>query len=238
MSFCGHCGSSLPGDQAGSPNDQASLAAIEGPLAGQAMTIPTKGLIIGRGSACDLRLLDVGASRQHAHIRYAQGSWYIQDLGSSGGTFINDEKVRAIRLNSGDRISIGESTWTFHIAGQDAAEEETKATAEVSAGPETTPSAALWRRFPLWLWIVHGAALLVFAGLVTLVAISIKNGLLGNLSGSPGEEASEETQSAPEEIEEGSETEPQGRLRFGPMIQQTPVPGPGYACLLPPHLQV
>jgi hypothetical protein len=202
------------------------------------MTIPTKGLIIGRGSACDLRLLDVGASRQHAHIRYAQGSWYIQDLGSSGGTFINDEKVQAIRLNSGDRICIGESTWTFHIADHAAAEEEAKAAAGASAGPETTPGATFWRRFPLWLWIVHGAALLIVAALVTLAAISIKNGLLSNLFGSPGTEASEETQAAPEEIEEGSETEPQGRLQFGPMIRQAPVPGPSYVCLLPPHLQV
>jgi pSer/pThr/pTyr-binding forkhead associated (FHA) protein len=202
------------------------------------MPIPTKGLIIGRGSACDLRLLDVGASRQHAHIRYAQGSWYIQDLGSSGGTFINDEKVRAIRLNSGDKISIGESTWTFHLADHAAAEEEAKVVAGAAAGPETTPSVTIWRRFPLWLWIVHGAALLIFVALVTLVAISIKNGLLSNMFGSPGAEASEETQSAPEEIDEGSETEPQGRLLFGPMIQQTPVPGPSYACLLPPLLQV
>jgi hypothetical protein len=237
MSFCGHCGGSLPATESEALNDQASLAAIEGPLAGQAMTIPTKGLIIGRGSACDLRLLDVGASRQHAHIRYAQGSWFIQDLGSSGGTFINDEQVRAIRLNSGDRISIGESTWTFYLGDHAAAEEQAKAAAEAAIGPETTPSAPFWRRFPLWLWIVHGAALLIFVALVTLVAISIKNGLLGNLSGSAGAEASEETNVAPDEIEEGGETEPQGRLLIGPMIQ-TPVPGPSYVCLLPPRLQV
>jgi pSer/pThr/pTyr-binding forkhead associated (FHA) protein len=71
------------------------------------------GYQIGRGSACDLRLPDHAISRQHARIRYAQGGWFLQDMDSTGGTFVNGQRVGATRLNPGDSIQIGSATFTF-----------------------------------------------------------------------------------------------------------------------------
>jgi pSer/pThr/pTyr-binding forkhead associated (FHA) protein len=70
-------------------------------------------LLIGRGSACDLRLDDRSVSRQHARLRYAQGAWFIQDQGSRGGTYVNGAPVTACRLNSGDVIKIGNTSLIF-----------------------------------------------------------------------------------------------------------------------------
>jgi len=69
--------------------------------------------IIGRGSASNLRLTDASVSRRHAHIRYAEGAWFIQDLGSAGGILVNGQRVKATRLNNGDQITIGITTLIF-----------------------------------------------------------------------------------------------------------------------------
>lgn len=71
------------------------------------------GLIIGRGSDCGIRLSDRTASRQHAHVRRANGAWFLQDLSSGRGTFVNGRRIQATRLNNGDQIVIGSSTLVF-----------------------------------------------------------------------------------------------------------------------------
>jgi Mg-chelatase subunit ChlD/N-acetylmuramoyl-L-alanine amidase len=99
----------------GAEQELASLAFTSGSLAGQTTSIPTSGLVIGRGSACNLRLEDPAVSRQHARIRHATGAWFIQDLNSGGGTFVNGQRVQATRLNPGDQIQIGSSLFTFQV---------------------------------------------------------------------------------------------------------------------------
>ncbi len=93
----------------------ASLAAVSGPLAGRNTPLQSSGLLIGRGSGCDLRLQERAVSRQHARFRYAQGAWFIQDLGSSRGTFVNGKRIQATRLNPGDQIQIGSSKFVLQV---------------------------------------------------------------------------------------------------------------------------
>jgi pSer/pThr/pTyr-binding forkhead associated (FHA) protein len=77
--------------------------------------MPASGLVIGRSASCNLRLADRAVSRHHARIRYAQGRWYLQDLGSSGGIYVNDVRETAKSLDNGDRIRIGSSEFEFRI---------------------------------------------------------------------------------------------------------------------------
>jgi len=99
---------------AGSPGAAAaSLTGIGGSMAGISTQIPPAGLLIGRGSDCTLRLTDRAASRQHARLAFGQGNWYLQDLGSKGGTYVNGIWVNAIGLKDGDRIRVGNSEFLF-----------------------------------------------------------------------------------------------------------------------------
>lgn len=62
--------------------------------------------VIGRGG--DLRLTDGRVSRRHARIVAHEGGYLLEDLKSSNGTYLNEEKVAEIqRLAHGDRIRIG-----------------------------------------------------------------------------------------------------------------------------------
>jgi|GEM_PF-2351134 len=90
-----------------------SLATVSGNTGRQVIPILRDGFLIGRGSSCDLRLPDPAVSRQHARLRYAQSAWYIQDLNSAGGTFVNGQKIASARLMSNDQIQIGGAVFRF-----------------------------------------------------------------------------------------------------------------------------
>jgi len=70
---------------------------------------PNREIIIGRSSDLDMVLVEDMVSRKHAKISTDDHSVSIQDLGSTNGTFVNGEKIRAIRLKEGDRILVGTS---------------------------------------------------------------------------------------------------------------------------------
>lgn len=70
---------------------------------------PNKQVVIGRSSDLDMVLVEDMVSRKHAKISCQEGKVFIEDLGSTNGTFVNGEKVKQGRLKEGDRILIGTS---------------------------------------------------------------------------------------------------------------------------------
>jgi pSer/pThr/pTyr-binding forkhead associated (FHA) protein len=65
---------------------------------------------IGRGSACEVRILDVRMSRQHAVIEQQEGQWLFTDTSSTNPARINGgDRDYPCRLNSGDVIHLGNS---------------------------------------------------------------------------------------------------------------------------------
>lgn len=71
--------------------------------------------VIGRAAgAADLVLpWNEEASRQHCAILYSQRTFFLEDLKSSNGTFVNDKQVERVRLQSGDKIRIGVQVLVF-----------------------------------------------------------------------------------------------------------------------------
>ncbi len=73
-------------------------------------------LILGRGDRAEIRLEDPFASSRHARI-YEQGNTVIvEDLGSTNGTYLNEELLETPRpLHPGDRVRIGDSEFAFEV---------------------------------------------------------------------------------------------------------------------------
>jgi pSer/pThr/pTyr-binding forkhead associated (FHA) protein len=67
-------------------------------------------LEIGRDSACQIRPNDTYLSQQHARIFDRNGSWMVEDLGSTNGTYLNQQKVTVpSQISPGDRIRVGKT---------------------------------------------------------------------------------------------------------------------------------
>jgi hypothetical protein len=73
-------------------------------------------LVLGRGDSAEIRLEDPFASSRHARI-YEQGnSVVVEDLGSTNGTYLNEELLQTPRpLHPGDRVRIGDSEFAFEV---------------------------------------------------------------------------------------------------------------------------
>src|ERR1700739_1597609 len=68
-----------------------------------------KQILIGRSSDLDMVLGEDMVSRKHARIAMQTDQIWIEDLGSTNGTFVNGEKIKRARLKEGDRVLIGTS---------------------------------------------------------------------------------------------------------------------------------
>jgi pSer/pThr/pTyr-binding forkhead associated (FHA) protein len=66
------------------------------------------GITIGRSSECDLSLQDTYLSSRHARVAVDEGDLTIEDLGSTNGTYVNQELVKGrVRLERGDVVQVG-----------------------------------------------------------------------------------------------------------------------------------
>ena len=73
-------------------------------------------LVLGRGDRAEIRLEDPFASARHARV-YEQGNIVvIEDLGSTNGTYLNEELLETARpLHPCDRVRIGDSEFAFEV---------------------------------------------------------------------------------------------------------------------------
>ncbi len=70
---------------------------------------------MGRAVENDVVIVSKRASREHARIWREGRKWFLEDLGSTNGTFLNDQRVLApALLRDGDRVAIGEVLFIFH----------------------------------------------------------------------------------------------------------------------------
>lgn len=73
-------------------------------------------MVIGRLRSCDICLPDQNVSRQHATLERDGEQWYLADLGSTNGTYLNGERVERQPLHDGDVIDIGATELVFNEA--------------------------------------------------------------------------------------------------------------------------
>jgi len=91
------------------------LVATEGPLKGDFWTNWEGDLTIGRSPENHVVLQEDVVSTAHAKIRQDDGLFFIDDLGSSNGTFVQGTRVRTARLKNRQHIRIGASTFVFTV---------------------------------------------------------------------------------------------------------------------------
>ena len=101
----------------GVKRDRAYLVVLAGASVGEMYKIDGEKTIIGRGQKAQIRLYDDGISREHAQILVEGNRIFLQDLGSTNGTYCNGLQVDKKELVDGDKILVGSTTilkFTYH----------------------------------------------------------------------------------------------------------------------------
>jgi len=102
--------------------DRCTLTVLAGPTPGAILSVDGDEIVIGRGRDASARIDDPGMSRRHARVFRKADGYFIEDLGSTNGTFVEGEQVAYARqLKDGDRIQIGRNS-LLQVALQDEAE--------------------------------------------------------------------------------------------------------------------
>jgi hypothetical protein len=92
---------------------EAWLRVVEGPFSGKQFILYRSPTMIGSSPKCDITVLDKSVAPQHAAITQQGGHHAIADLESGAGTRVNGQAIRTRVLRSGDRITLGQTTFLY-----------------------------------------------------------------------------------------------------------------------------
>ena len=97
-------------------NLMAVLEVVKGLTPGRKFLVEGQHAVLGRHPDCDV-VLDVAAvSRHHAKIIHETGRYFLEDLGSRNGTFINGQMIHGrAALQEGDQVGICDLAFHFHL---------------------------------------------------------------------------------------------------------------------------
>jgi pSer/pThr/pTyr-binding forkhead associated (FHA) protein len=128
--YCSKCGALLIKDESGTEttqqytpddaDDDAAAALEDLGVKGPALIVRSGGgrsgetfhpqgerTTIGRSPDCEIFLDDVTVSRRHAVLIRRGDEFFIEDLGSLNGTYVNRKRIESARLESGDEVQVG-----------------------------------------------------------------------------------------------------------------------------------
>lgn len=75
---------------------------------GRRYPLEKRELLVGREGEVDVRLEYASVSRRQARLMNVNGTWIVEDLGSTNGTFVNEQRVQSKKLQGNDLIRFGE----------------------------------------------------------------------------------------------------------------------------------
>ncbi|HEY8145024.1 MAG TPA: FHA domain-containing protein, partial [Kofleriaceae bacterium] len=84
-----------------------------GPDMGRRWPLGTDEIVVGRGSDCDIQIDRDSVSRRHARVYRVDDQWFVEDLGSTNGSYINDVPIQRSPLRDGDFVKIGSAIFKF-----------------------------------------------------------------------------------------------------------------------------
>ena len=119
---------------------KVSLVVSQGLHKGKTIPIPVVQFVIGRDEGCQLRPSSPAVSKRHCALLVRSGKIFIQDFGSTNGTFVNDQPVTGqVEINDNDRIKIGPLEFVLRAVHAEAAPSTTSKKAAQQAVAAATP---------------------------------------------------------------------------------------------------
>ena len=86
------------------------LVVTQGPLTGTTMPLGPSAVVVGRAPSSTLVLDDDYSSGRHARFYPQDGAWWVEDLGSTNGTFVGDQRLtQPVQLTAGTPVRVGQT---------------------------------------------------------------------------------------------------------------------------------
>lgn len=98
------------------PAGSALLIAHVGPNEGARFLLDSQVTTAGRHPDADIFLDDVTVSRRHVNFMKYDGGFEVIDAGSLNGTYVNGDRVDAVRLRNGNEVQIGKFRLTYYFS--------------------------------------------------------------------------------------------------------------------------
>lgn len=162
------------------PPPRAYLVLLVGGRPSQ--SFPLRGeLHLGRDKENAIVVADQKVSRRHASLTPIEETYILTDLGSANGTFLNGVQIaQPTRLKHHDRITLGDTTFSFNIGQPDmSAPDHPPAAAPIAVPQRSAASALPTNSTATTIWIVVGCMAVTIIGLMLALAL-----LLGFYMGS------------------------------------------------------
>ena len=111
--------------------------------------------VLGRQAECDVLLTEGHTSRRHARLVHAEDGYWLEDLGSSNGTFINGKRITGrVKVASGDRLRFDVEEYDFRVPAQAAPAMAPDESKTVYRAPESAAvvaeSSGMYKRPGAW----------------------------------------------------------------------------------------
>jgi pSer/pThr/pTyr-binding forkhead associated (FHA) protein len=131
-----------------------TLIGIEGWFTGETFHTSGDNTLIGRSPGCQIQIEDPAVSKQHARLYFSGGKWFVEDLNSSNGTYVNSHPIQKPKiLKPNDVIRFGTHSFRFF------------------PGPPESIPRPVKLLVKKWVWLV--VAVLLFLGLAGLIMILV-----------------------------------------------------------------
>lgn len=114
---------------------KAELVFLSGERAGEVIPLEQGRTVIGR-QVGDLIVGDKEVSSIHAIISFERGGWYVMDLGSTNGVFVDEQVKLEARLRNNTELRVGQTSLRFRLVGGEA--EETAGPPDLLAGGDNS----------------------------------------------------------------------------------------------------
>jgi diguanylate cyclase (GGDEF)-like protein len=106
----------MGGPEKKAPSGDACLVNLHppGPDIGRRIPLVKTQYVVGRDSEADFVVSRSSVSRQHARLYVDDdGNWWVEDLNSTNGTFVNEARIRAQQLTDSDQVRFGDAIYKF-----------------------------------------------------------------------------------------------------------------------------
>lgn len=149
---------------------------------GKRFEFGSAGVMVGRDKACNVVIEDGTVSSKHAEIRKENGDWYVKDLQSTNGTFVEGSRIEKSKITPGQQVRFGKKTFRleFIVATAPVGTSQTQASPTERIDFQLTDESIQRKKKVTTYAVVGIVVLLIICGIAAYLFVGSRSAPYGN----------------------------------------------------------